>query len=101
MASRIELQTRLEEILASRNVYYQPPESIKLKYPCIVYELSDIDTLKANNNAYLENRSYQLMLIDRDPDSDFVEPILHMPTCRFDRSYAANGLNHFVFTIYY
>ena len=101
MASRLDLQTHLEEILGSRNVYYQPPESIKLKYPCIIYNLADIDELKADNTSYIENRSYQAILIDHDPDSDLVTPLLHMTGCRFERAYAADGLNHFVFTIYY
>ena len=32
MASRLELQSKFEELLGSRNVYYQPPESIKMSY---------------------------------------------------------------------
>ena len=32
MASRLKLQTMLEEILGSRNVYFNPPESVKMKY---------------------------------------------------------------------
>lgn len=101
MASRLDLQIQLEELLGSRNVYYQPPESIKLKYPCIIYSLSDIDDYKANNNSYKRSRKYELLLIDNDPDSEFVDSILHMPYCRFDRNYSASGLNHFVFSIYY
>lgn len=37
MASRLDLQTFLEELLESKNVYFQPPESVKMKYPAIVY----------------------------------------------------------------
>lgn len=101
MASRLDLQTQLEELLGSRNVYYQPPESIKLNYPCIIYELNRIRNLSANNNKYKINRSYRLTLIDRDPDSDLVEPILELPMCSFDRSFSSDGLTHFVFEIYY
>lgn len=101
MASRLDLQTQLEEILGSRNVYYQPPESIKLSYPCIIYGLDRIDTRDANNRKYKIDKSYQLTLIDEDPDSDLVEPILELPMCRFDRSFSSDGLNHYTFTIYY
>lgn len=101
MASRLDLQTQLEGILGSRNVYYQPPESIKLSYPCIIYSLEDIYERHANNEDYLVNKSYQIKLIDYDPDSDYVDPILHLPKCSFDRSYPSDGLNHFIFTIFY
>ena len=49
MASRPELQTKLEELLGNRNVYYQPPESVKIEYPAIVYSKIRIDTRSADN----------------------------------------------------
>ena len=45
MASRLDLQTFLEELLESKNVYFQPPESVKMKYPAIVYALDDIENV--------------------------------------------------------
>lgn len=100
MASRLDLQTQLEEILGSRNVYYQPPESIKLQYPCIIYNLERIEERHANNNSYILSKLYNVILIDRDPDSIFMEPILHMPSCKLDRTYKADNLYHFSYTIY-
>ena len=43
MANRLDLQALLEDLLGSRNVYYQPPESVKMNYPAIVYALEDIE----------------------------------------------------------
>ena len=51
MTSRLELQAKLEELLGSEQVYYQPPESIKMSYPAIVYSKSRIETKKANNST--------------------------------------------------
>lgn len=101
MASRLDLQNQLEKILGSRNVYYQPPESIKLNYPAIIYSLDRIATKPADNTNYIATKRYNLILIDKNPDSDFIEPILHMPGCRFDRTYKADNLYHYSFTIYY
>ena len=42
MRSRLELQTLLEDLLESTNVYYQPPENLKMEYPCIRYYKDDI-----------------------------------------------------------
>ena len=52
MGSRLELQSKLEELLGSRNVYYQPPESLKMKYPAIRYSKEDIDSPKTYDNLY-------------------------------------------------
>lgn len=101
MKSRLELQTMLEELLGSRNVYFQPPESIKMKYPAIVYSRSDIDNDSADNSVYKQSHYYQLIVIDEDPDSEIVEKVSKLPRCRFDRHYTADNLNHDTFTLFY
>ena len=35
--TREELHELLVSVLGSRNVYFQPPESIRMQYPAIVY----------------------------------------------------------------
>lgn len=98
--TRIELQEALEEFLGSRNVYYQPPESIKLKYPCIIYELGNIDKVPADNIAYLKHKRYTLTLIHQDADSDLPDKLLdHFQYISFDRPYKADNLYHEVFTL--
>lgn len=101
MASRIQLQAELEGILGSRNVYYQPPASVKMSYPAIVYSRNDIQNDFANNDVYAQNRSYEVIVIDKNPDSEIVDKISQLPMCRFDRHYTSDNLNHDVFTIFY
>lgn len=101
MASRLNLQTMLEKLLGSRNVYYQPPESVKMSYPAIVYSRYNIDNAFADNQVYMQAHLYQLTVIDEDPDSEIVEKISALPTCRFDRHFEKDNLNHDVFTINY
>lgn len=101
MASRLDLQTKLETILGSRNVYFQPPESVKMKYPAIVYSLANIENTYANNQVYKQLRAYEITVIDADPDSPIVTAISTLPRCRFDRVYVADNLNHTVFTLYF
>lgn len=98
--SRIELQSVLESILGSRNVYFQPPASLVMKYPAIVYELENIQTRHGDNEKYLKNKAYKITLIDRDPDSTYIDEIGNLPYTSFDRSYVSDNLNHFVFTIF-
>lgn len=101
MASRIELQTMLENILGSRNVYYQPPPSIKIKYPAIIYSKSNIKNIFANDGVYIQDHAYQLVLIDDNPDNTTVDKISRLPKCNFDRHFKSENLNHYNFTIYY
>ena len=96
-----ELQTKLEELLGSRNVYYQPPESLKMQYPAIRYELSTIQSNNADNIKYSKNNRYQITVIDRLPDNEVISKILDLPYTSYDRRYKANNLNHDVITIYY
>lgn len=101
MGNRLDLQTILEELLGSRNVYFQPPASIKMKYPAIVYSRKGILSDRANDSIYRQLPEYELTLIDSDPDSEFIDKILALPYCRFDRHFTSDGLNHDVFSINY
>ena len=101
MSNRLDLQATFEKILGSRNVYFQPPESVKLNYPAIVYAIKDVETAFADNRAYLKAPSYEVTLIDKNPDNAFVEAILDIPYCTFDRHYKADNLNHYVFTLFH
>lgn len=102
MVNRLELQTEFETILGSRNVYFQPPTSVKLKYPCIVYSKSGVDKLNANDKGYRTINKYEVTVIDYDPDSEIYETILmHFPMCSFDRQFTSDNLNHWVLTLYY
>lgn len=101
MNRRLELQSLLESILGSRNVYYQPPASIMMKYPAIVYSRYDIENVYADNWVYNQHVAYSVIVIDKNPDSEYVKKISMLPLCSFDRHYVADNLNHDVFTLYY
>lgn len=97
----INLQYILEDILGSRNVYFQPPENLKMKFPCIRYSLDNIKSTRADDRNYYNSNSYQIIYIDDDPDSEIPDRILDLPMCRFERFYTADNLNHWVFTLTY
>ena len=99
---REELQTVLESVLGTREVYFQPPESFKLKYPCIIYELSRIRNRKANNTIYLRNRQYTVTIIDEDCDTELPDKLCDkLEYCQFDRRFITDNLYHDVFTVYF
>lgn len=101
MNNRIKLHELLCEAIGSRQVYFQPPESVKMKYPAIVYSRNRIDNEHADDGVYIQSPSYSITVIDKNPDSEIVDSISLLPRCRFDRHYISDNLNHDVFTIYY
>lgn len=101
MEKRLQLQSILEELLGSRNVYFQPPETVKLVYPCIIYSRSSGATKFANNKPYNYQQQYQLMVIDKNPDSVMPGKVTMLPMCKFERHYTKDNLNHDVYNIYY
>lgn len=101
MASRLELHERLVSILGSKNVYFQPPASVLMKYDAIRYSRKQIENVHANNVVYNQYDCYEVIVIYEDPDSDLPRKISQLPKCRFDRHYTADNLNHDVFTLYY
>ncbi len=100
MMERVTLQSNLENILGSRHVYFQPPATVKMSYPAIVYCRKNIENTYANNTVYRQDIQYEIVVIDPDPDSEIVRKISLMPKCKFNRHYVADNLNHDVFTLY-
>lgn len=98
---RLQLHEILCRILGSRNVYFQPPESVKMNYPAIVYSLADIDNDYADDGVYLSHRRYKITLIDKDPDSIFIDKLAALPGIKWNRPYQSDNLNHSVFNYYY
>lgn len=100
MLTRLELHEELCNILGSRNVYFQPPASVRMSYPAIVYSLNVVDNRIADNDIYGQYLQYTLTLIDEDPDSEVFDRLRRYRRARFVRPYTAENLNHYVFTIY-
>lgn len=101
MSNRLDLHEILCDIIESRNVYFQPPMSIKMNYPAIVYSLSEIKNKHADNMVYNQKRAYQITVVDKNPDSMISDKISMLPYCKFSRSYTADNLNHFVYILYH
>ena len=101
MSRRLELHAKLAEFLGSDHVYFQPPESVRLTFPCIVYNLDDFDVKRANNKLYLGKDRYAVTLISKDPDWPNVRELLKWPLCSFNRFFTKDNLNHWTYEIYY
>ena len=99
MSRRLKLHERLLGILP--DAYFQPPGNVRMKYPCILYKRAGADAKRADDGIHRATQSYTVTVIDRDPESPASAKVAALPMCRYDRSYAADGLNHDVYTLYF
>lgn len=107
MKERIPLHDILCDVLGApfsdgeSHCYFVPPADLELKYPCIIYNRStDFDNF-ADNKIYQSSKKYIITVIDEDPDSKIPDKLKELPYCSSDRIFASDGLNHFVYTLYY
>lgn len=99
MAPRVELQALLETLLGSVNVYFQPPPSVSMNYPAIVYKLDGRQAKHADNVPYIHRVSYQITVMDRNPDSLIPKKVAGLSTASFKSRYTSDNLYHDVFSI--
>jgi len=99
MAQRLELHTLL--LGMATNVYFQPPPTVMMKYPCIVYKRDYNNTEFADDKPYTHRKRYMVTVIDSDPDSEIPAKVAELPLCLFDRFYTADNLNHDVYKLFF
>lgn len=100
---RADIQKMLEEFQEalgeSPHVYFQPPDSAKLTYPCFIYSYSDVTILYANDRAYMKQEEYIVKYITKKADPDMLDSLLMTTQLRFDRHYTADNLHHYSFIL--
>ena len=103
MRSWSELQVALQDLVGENvKVYFQPPENLKLKYPCIVFDRTNALTMYADNNAYQTTKRYTVTLISKTADNeDILDKLLVFPMSTYDRQFITDNLVHDVFSIYF
>lgn len=107
MGTRLELQEVLENIMSEwvddpeEHVYFQPPSNIRMKYPCIVYDLEKMDLRHANNGPYNLHNRYSVTVITKDPDSEIPYRVAQLPLISHNRKFENDNLNHNVFQLYF
>lgn len=101
MGLRSELHSALVAILGSDAVYFQPPPTTQMVYPCIVYHRDFITTSFADNLPYRRKKRYLITVITANPDDPLFDKIAELPTCVFDRFLTANQLNHETYKLFF
>lgn len=101
MNRRIQLHQILVDLLGSTNVYFQPPSTVQMKFPCIIYSRDARDEKFADNILYLGKDRYSISVVDKNPDSDIPDKVGALPLTSFSQHYVVDNLNHDVYSTYY
>lgn len=101
--SRLELHEKLCSMLGSREVYYQPPESINMSYPSIIYDMYRINQRFADDLNYRIMPAYSVTIIDKNENLDWINSMFETfeKYCSLERTYKADNLVHYSFILYY
>lgn len=97
--SRLELHEVLLDLVD--HVYFQPPSGHLMQFPCITYIRDNDSTQYADNELYRHAKRYQVTVIDRDPDTELADKVQSLRYCSFERSFPADDLNHYVFSLFF
>lgn len=102
MDNRLELQAKLEAVIGNKNVYFQPPASIKLTYPCVIYSIGNGEAKRANDKLYMYTHNYEVLFICKKPTISMIERMMNeFQMCNMTRTYTSDNLHHYVFNIYF
>lgn len=99
--TRVDLDAILRTTLGSSNVYFDPPESFKLKYPCIVYSLSNNIERFADDSIYRRMKRYTLIYITKNADDPMIDTLDDLKYCNLNRAYASDNLFHYAYDIFF
>lgn len=99
--SRLDLHSKLVGVLGSNQVYFQPPATVQMKYPCIIYKRNDQSDFFSNAGVYLNMKRYSVTVVDKNPDSKIPDKLITLRYCSFSTHFSVDGLNHDVYTLYF
>ena len=100
MKDRLELSSKLHELCD--NCYFQPSSNTQMVYPCIVYEIDNVDVYKADNKPYITHNVYKLTHIYKSQSSNLRNEILNaFDFISYNRPFKSDGLYHDVYTLYF
>ena len=101
--NRLAIQAKLQSFLPSgKKVYFQPPSSVSLTYPCIIYFRHRGESFHSVNRPYVYIPIYDVQVIETDPECPVSQAIgKQLEGSRYDRGWEEESLYHNNFVVNY
>ena len=85
-------------------VYYDPPTSIQMEYPCFRFVMNNTDSRYADNVHYINHKRWAITYITRDVEE--IDQVIKEVLDKFkysthETTYKAENLVHVVFNLYF
>ena len=97
--TRLDVHALLQEISGyGSRIYYNPPENIKMGYPCIVYSRVNLGARHADNMPYFRYDTYTVTHIYAKESDNSLSELLTSSGFVFDRNFITDNLHHDVYT---
>ena len=97
MANRMTLHRKFKVICPK--VYFQAPDSEKMEFPCIRYQLNDVKSTMADDLIYVGRREYRVQILSRDVDTEILGQVLALPFTKFKNFMTVNDINQWTIHI--
>lgn len=95
------IYAKLKEI-GVPNVYIDPPENIRMAYPCARVRLNIPRSRYADNKVHIFTPSWEIIYMSYEPDDEFLIKIMDaFKMISANRHYTSDGLHHYPFILYY
>ena len=99
-----KLRDSLYSLGITSNVYYNPPSSVSMNFPCFRFNENNTYSIRADNKAYLNTRRWLITYITTDEEE--VETVIdkmlgYFQMCNNESVYKADNLVHIVFNLYF
>jgi hypothetical protein len=97
---RLWLHNQLSAAFPDLKLIFRSPSNKVLEYPCIVYDVDDLDVNHANNEAFVVGTTFQLQVMSVYPGYSGIHDILRLfPKASFIRSYMYDDIVHDIFRV--
>lgn len=81
------------------NLYFRPPSSLMITYPCVIYDLKVVDVRHSDNQVYSDGERYEVSYITSTQDDRNWTRLRDIPGSRWIRNFNKENLYHHIFEI--
>lgn len=95
-----KLISELQEKFPGVPVYFQPPENLTLRFPCLVLSLTGDKRQFADDKLYARFKHFTITVVDKDPLSKIPDEVAKLKYCRMSTRFVSANMNHTRFEIF-
>lgn len=97
---RLALHSLLSSVYPGHKLIFRAASNDVLTYPCIIYDVLNLESSYANNSPYVVGTIFEVILMSLLPGEFGIKDMLYIPNSSHIQSYISDGIVHDVFRIH-